>query len=318
MDSGFNENYMQADKSEEPHLSENEIRAVFTEGLDEKQEKDFMDVAYERYNNILNKEGLNKTDRLIIINVFWSLVIDFFQSRPDEFGRRDFDEIRPPSSLKEKMATNSEWALNFIKSISSWSIDMDEIVELKKGLSPEEERFFWQIFHIKFPRYTNRSFEDFPNSTKKIISDIIEEVLQTNLGSKLVQVLDVGCGPKGNAINQLKEMYGNKINAFGINMEIYDDNKLADGVVLKEGDVRSMPFDENIFDLVYEIAVGGYFRNKEDLKLLINEAMRVLRRGGKLLLTDIEISPELLKELPRHYKIEKPNPKSSETIIIKQ
>lgn len=286
--------------AESPTLDEARVRKVFTDGLTMEasyEKDDFLDKAYERYESLMQDQNLNGADQRLVLNVFWSLAKDFLKIS---------DDVEFPDSLKEKLISDRGWLMKFVRYIQSWEIDMREIEKWKEKMSPEEEKFFWQIFHRKFNVRSNRGFEEFPEQYKKIISGIIETGVE-NYPERPVSVLDVGCGPKAKAIRDLKEKYKGKIDAFGINMEIYDMS--SPDVFLKEGDARNMPFDKDMFDLAYEIGVAGYFRtNDRDLADFITDAMRVLKPGGKLLLTDARPDLNFLDSLGIGYKIIQQDP----------
>jgi len=286
--------------SQEPTLDEVRVRKVFTDGLTTEtlsMEDDFFDKAYERYESLMQDSSLNDADQRLVLDVFWSLTKDFLKIS---------DDVEFPVSLKEKLISDREWLMRFIRYVQSWKIDMREIEKWKEKMSPEEEKFFWQVFHRKFDVRSNRGFEDFPEQYKKIISGIIEADVD-NDSEKPIAVLDIGCGPKAKAISDLKEKYKGKIDAFGINMEIYDKNSMD--ISLEEGDVRNMSFDKDMFDLAYEIGVAGYFRtNDKDLAAFISDAMRVLKPGGKLLLTDVRPDEKFLDNLGINYEILQKDP----------
>lgn len=273
-------------------IDEITIREIFSEGSDEYT---FFDNAPERYAELLNNYDLSIDEQTLILNVFWSLVRQFLNLS---------DEVQFPQSLKGKMLSDPIWLRDFIGFISSWTIDMDQIAEWKSKMSPEEEKFFWQIFHRKFDVRSNRDFEDFPRPYQEIIAEEIEKGLKER-PDRPYRILDAGCGPKGNAIRQLKLKYKNRIEAYGINMEINTESDEAD---LVEGDVRNTPFGNNFFDLVYEVGVSGYFKDEEDLRKFILETTRILRAGGTFLFTDTEPKQGVLNELNVKYEIIKQAP----------
>jgi len=291
--------------SEVPTLDEACIRRIFTEGVSMEnltREDDFLDKAYERYEKIMQDESLNHADGRLVLDVFWSLTKEFLKIS---------DEVEFPESLKEKLVSDPERLLQFVKYIQSWRIDMDEIQGLKEKMSPEEEKFFWQTFHRKFNIRSNRGFRELPQKYQEIIAQIIESDFN-NDPEKPVSVLDLGCGPEANALRDLKEKYKDKIDAFGINMEIY--NQSSKDVSLKEGDIRNMPFENDRFDLAYEIGVSGYFRKEEDMEAFIHDVMRVLKSGGKLLLTDAKPDLKFLDKLGVKYEISQKEP----LVIVKK
>jgi len=281
-----------------PTLDESTIRKILTEGVGSRQGSitlDFLDVAYDRYKELLENQSLNGADQALALNIFWSLASDIFKT---------FKQVEFPESLKAKLISDPEWLLEFIKFIGSWEIDPDEIAKWKTKMSPEEEKFFWQIFDRQFYSRVNRGLETFPEPYKIIITEIIEEGIRLH-PDKPTAVLDVGCGPLAKAIRDLKNRYKDKIEASGINMEIYDTSS-AD-VNLREGDARNMPYKDDTFDLAYEVGVAGYFKGK-DMEAFVAEVMRVLKAQGKFLLTDSYPDLKFLNALGIKYKILREKP----------
>jgi len=113
------------------------------------------------------------------------------------------------------------------------------------------------------------------------------------------QVLDLGCGrgallltvahrlTTGQAIGldlwRAKDQSGNTEAATRRNAEI---EGLTDRIDLVTGDMRALPFDDAGFDLVVSSLALHNIPSTEDRDKAVNEAMRVLRPGGRLLLAD--------------------------------
>jgi arsenite methyltransferase len=113
------------------------------------------------------------------------------------------------------------------------------------------------------------------------------------------QVLDLGCGrgavlltvaqklTTGKAIGldlwQAKDQSGNTEAATRRNADIAG---LADRIDLVTGDMRALPFNDASFDLVVSSLALHNIAGAEDRDKAVNEAMRVLRPGGRLLLAD--------------------------------
>ena len=184
-----------------------------------------------------------------------------------------------PDSLKTKL---SEQGLEnrFIKCVL-WDISSDFweiVVQLRSSMTPMEEKALWEIFHSIYPDLCNRRTLDFQTQPNvKTLSLLI----QRRMG--IVNLLDMGCGPFGTFLRELKLRFGNKIKAHGIDLHIAGP---AEEVELKEGDLTHMPYEDNSFDLIYEIAVTTYFNTEDSLKKLLNEVMRVLAPGGECYLAD--------------------------------
>lgn len=119
------------------------------------------------------------------------------------------------------------------------------------------------------------------------------------------QVLDMGCGrgavmamvarlvPRGHVVGldlwRTEDQSGN-------NPEATRRNLIAEGVAerceLKTGDMLAMPFEDNTFDLVLScLAIHNIderdLRNHGHRLQAVSEAARVLKPGGRLLITDL-------------------------------
>jgi ubiquinone/menaquinone biosynthesis C-methylase UbiE len=117
--------------------------------------------------------------------------------------------------------------------------------------------------------------------------------------------LDMGCGrgaviamlakllPRGHVVGldlwRMEDQSGN-------NPEVTRRNLVAEGVAdrceLKTGDMLAMPFDDNTFDLVVSsLAIHNIderdLRNHSRRLQSVSEAARVLKPGGRLLITDL-------------------------------
>lgn len=117
------------------------------------------------------------------------------------------------------------------------------------------------------------------------------------------QLLDLGCGrgavllpaaarlPRGCAVGidlwSSKDQSGNAIEATRA-------NTIAEGVVdrveLRTADMRQLPFDNDSFDLIVSNVAIHNIRSSAGRDAAINEAWRVLRPGGRMLVADISRS----------------------------
>lgn len=129
----------------------------------------------------------------------------------------------------------------------------------------------------------------------------IDNLLQMGLSfSEGQQVLDGGCG---NGINLilLEKMF--QVSTFGIDISNkalgVAEKNIADSkskAVIKLGDVRSIPFPNDVFDIVISWGVIEHF---PDYELAIEEFYRVLQPGGTLNL--IQPNKFSLRHLKKFY-----------------
>lgn len=106
------------------------------------------------------------------------------------------------------------------------------------------------------------------------------------------KVLDVGCGK----FNLFIENWIGHRSGTGIDVYPYD------GVKNVVTDMTALPFDTGSFDTLTLIAVGGHIpQNLRDKEF--SEFARVLKSGGKLVMTEGEPITQTLGHLWRHYSL---------------
>ncbi|WP_433196853.1 class I SAM-dependent methyltransferase [Nocardia sp. CA-107356] len=113
------------------------------------------------------------------------------------------------------------------------------------------------------------------------------------------QVLDLGCGrgalllmaaellPRGRAVGidlWLADQTGNSPEAARRNAE---REGVAERVELETGDITQLPFADNTFDLIVSNLVLHNIPSPADRRAAIDEAVRVLRPGGRLAIADL-------------------------------
>ena len=179
--------------------------------------------------------------------------------------------IAMPESLKQKLLKDKK----HLYKVATGFIDNNTIVDLKTDydLTDLEIDFLWEVFHKVYPGMTDR---DESNISGYVIEQI--EARNKEFGYS-VDVLDVGCGPKGVAISGLKRKFGKKINAFGVNLRI-DEDVQNEGVTLDAANIKELPYGNERFDIAYEKAVLMYFPNEPELIKVFKEIARVLKPGG--------------------------------------
>lgn len=129
--------------------------------------------------------------------------------------------------------------------------------------------------HLSFGE-TSRSMLD------KIIARVRVAKVQKLINSE-IKLLDLGCGYNGDLINTLSS----KQNAVGMDLSVNPKMKN-----LKSGRVdRKLPFNDASFDVVTALAI---IEHVDDPGTMLDEVFRVLKKGGKVVIT----TPSLMGKLP--------------------
>jgi arsenite methyltransferase len=119
------------------------------------------------------------------------------------------------------------------------------------------------------------------------------------------RVLDLGCGrgaillmaaklvPRGRAVGidlwKTSDQSGNALEVARRNAEL---EGVADRVDLRTGDMRALPFEDESFDVVLSSLAIHNIPDVGGREKAIDEAVRVLRRGGLILIADISATGE--------------------------
>ena len=115
------------------------------------------------------------------------------------------------------------------------------------------------------------------------------------------KVLEVATGP-GLTIVELSKRIGRETKIYGIDtstgmLSLAEKNLLAHGFSnfqLKEADSRHLPFENNMFDFLY----NGYMLDLipvQDMPKILNEFYRVLKPGGRMILLNMSKRDEATK-----------------------
>ncbi len=118
------------------------------------------------------------------------------------------------------------------------------------------------------------------------MNKVLAEQIQINASD---YILDAGCGLGGSAI-WLAETYGAKVLGITLSEQQVQhatrsakQRGVSDIVTFKAADFCQTPFENESFDVVWGLESACYALNKEDF---VNEAHRVLRKGGRLVVAD--------------------------------
>ena len=131
-------------------------------------------------------------------------------------------------------------------------------------------------------QYVEKTYEIIANSFSNTRNHIWKQVLKYLQGFKLNSlVADIGCG---NGRNIYKE---NKCHYVGFDLtsqfvKITNLKTGCDGIV---GNCINLPFRNNIFDYVINIAVLHHLASHKRRLTVIKELFRILRKGGQLIIS---------------------------------
>ena len=125
-----------------------------------------------------------------------------------------------------------------------------------------------------------------------------ERVLDLGCGRGAILLMAATCIPRGRAtgvdIWSSKDQSGNDIQMATRNAEA---EGVADRIELKTADMRELPFADASFDLVVSNVAIHNIGDTTGRERAIDEAWRVLRPGGKLLIADISRSRQYRQRL---------------------
>ncbi|MDP2628595.1 MAG: class I SAM-dependent methyltransferase, partial [Nanoarchaeota archaeon] len=154
-------------------------------------------------------------------------------------------------------------------------------------------------------RVWNRGRSRGLEQAKEILGDLRREVNALLKTKNKIKILEVGCG-YGRVLLELKKIYGDKIETYGINKEpkwnlklikifgvaekIFSKKEIAKNLpkltICKVN--RKIPFKSNTFDLVFSERTIQYISDKAKY---LEELNRIATSGG-IILTDIQDGTE--------------------------
>lgn len=126
-------------------------------------------------------------------------------------------------------------------------------------------------------------------STVALFNGLDDWVYIRNFPRKRNRVLEIGCGP-GNLLSSMDKYFDK---TYGIDSSVKmiglakSKNKNAN---LVHGDAHHLPYPDNHFDCVVSHATFHYLKREDAL----SEAVRVLNMGGRLIMAEVVIEPNLI------------------------
>ncbi|MGB3113355.1 MAG: ATP-binding protein, partial [Candidatus Omnitrophota bacterium] len=143
----------------------------------------------------------------------------------DYFWNRNGTGLLFPEELKAKLIL-AWWNLpkchmSFILNGHPDGGVIAKLLEMKIVTNDKEEQFLWELFRIRAPEWSNRDLTELREKAPRMMDEIDMEI---GRAKRPVRVLDLGCGSEGRAVRDLKSYYGDKIEAFGVDLQTYDEN----------------------------------------------------------------------------------------------
>ena len=156
-------------------------------------------------------------------------------------------------------------------------------------------RVFRKSFHFPAPAFIG-GFLD--SNIRKMVQPV-EKLIRRSGVKKNMTVLEVGCG-NGAFVTHAARTVGNAGKVYGLDIqtgmlkllkkklqrEEYQD---IDNLVLVHGDARELPFEDNLFDLVYMVSV---LQEIPDQEKALSEICRVLKSNGILSISEFLPDPD--------------------------
>jgi arsenite methyltransferase len=177
-------------------------------------------------------------------------------------------------------------------------------------LTARSRRFFWSLlaFVGAFPMLFNLASYTYTTRIGKfsVWADILcglhlsgdESVLDLGCGRGAVLMMAAKLVPRGRAVGvdlwKMSDQSGNSAQSAQQNAEL---EGVADRVDLETADMRSLPFSDCSFDLIVSSLAIHNIPEAEGRLRAIDEAIRVLKPGGRLLVADIFHTAEYAQRL---------------------
>jgi len=111
-----------------------------------------------------------------------------------------------------------------------------------------------------------------------------------------ISILDTCCG-HGETLDTLYEMGFRKLH--GVDIEINENLKKDVRFEIVECDAKNTPWSDSSFDLILNIHALHHLGPKENIKLFLDECLRLLKKGGRLGIVDFPNSLPI--QLAFHY-----------------
>ncbi|MGB0430676.1 MAG: class I SAM-dependent methyltransferase [Bacteroidia bacterium] len=131
---------------------------------------------------------------------------------------------------------------------------------------------------------SNKVFEQFGNLDIYVFDQLLKGNINPNS-----KVLDAGCGNGRNHEYFIKQGYD--VSAFDLNSEALEMAKAQAAHLnyrymnqFKLGDMTQIPFDNDSFDFIINVAVLHFAHNRAHFEKMLSELVRVCKPNGKILI----------------------------------
>lgn len=186
--------------------------------------------------------------------------------------------------------------------VANGGIDVEPIRQLQERTREEVNRWYDRIMYRPRPaeRYEGSGFHNYGYWTRDIHSqkdacEKLMEVLLAFIPEKSGTILDIACGMGGTTQYLLN--YHDPADVTGINIsakQLRSCRSLAPNCTFLQMSATSMGFKDNSFDNLICVEAVFHFVTRESF---LAEAYRILRPGGRLVLSDI--LPDTPRKRPR-------------------
>jgi ubiquinone/menaquinone biosynthesis C-methylase UbiE len=128
--------------------------------------------------------------------------------------------------------------------------------------------------------------------TKRLRRSVIPRLIALGGRTEGLDVLDIGCGPGECVAGEIEDFGARRVTAIDFDPKMVQRasgrlSEYGNRVVVVEGDVTSLPYETEAFDVVFNFAV---LHHVPDWREGLQEVARVLKVGGRLFSQDHDVA----------------------------
>ena len=128
--------------------------------------------------------------------------------------------------------------------------------------------------------------------TKRLRTSVIPRLIALGGRTEGLEVLDIGCGPGECVVGEIEDFGASRVTAIDFDPKMVQraSGRLAEygnRVVVIEGNVTDLPYENGSFDTVFNFAV---LHHVPDWRAGLQEIARVLKVGGRLFSQDHDVA----------------------------